>query len=117
MDADAMLTLRSRIPGRRHLAWLLWLALLLPLAQGVAAAHALSHADFRGEQDGKVLHVSHCDLCVVAAAVTGGALPSQPPAVFAEPAGHAAPPAPPAGVLCCAPLRAYRSRAPPFASH
>ena len=114
---DAMFALRSRLLGPRHLAWLLWLALLLPLAQGVAAAHAVSHADFTGERDGKALHISHCDLCLTAAAVTGGALPSQPPALLVDPAPHAMPLAQPVGVMSSAPAWAYRSRAPPFASH
>ena len=54
IGGNAMFALRSRILGPRHLAWLLSLALLLPLAQGVAAAHAVSHADVGSERDGIV---------------------------------------------------------------
>jgi len=35
---------QSRSFLQRHFAWLLWLALLVPVAQGAAAMHALSHA-------------------------------------------------------------------------
>jgi len=114
-----MHALRSRLLAPRHFAWVLWLALLLPLAQGAAAWHALSHtrADASGEQDGKALHSAHCDLCLTAAAVTGGALAGEPPVLAHSSARHAAPLPPPVGVASTAPVRAYLSRAPPFASH
>ena len=112
-----MLALRSRILGRRHLAWLLWLAFLLPLAQGVAAAHAVSHADVRGDVDGKALHGSHCDLCLSAAAVVGGALPGHAPALRVPAAEHEAPQESSIGAWVAAPAHRYRSRAPPFAAH
>jgi hypothetical protein len=114
-----MHALRSRILGRRHVAWLLWLAFLLPLAQTAAAWHALSHtsAELAGEsQDGKALHASHCDLCLTGAAVTGGALPGHAPALPVDATSQAAPSAAPAGVASTAPAHDYLSRAPPFAS-
>ena len=53
-------------PGRWSRKWLLWLALLLPLAQAMAGAHALSHVT--GEKSGDSLaHFVHCDLCLTAA--------------------------------------------------
>jgi hypothetical protein len=114
-----MHALRSRILGRRHVAWLLWLALLLPLAQASAAWHALSHtrAELAGDaQDGKALHASHCDLCLTAAAVTGGALPVHAPAVPIDATSQAAPIAAPGGVASTAPAHDYLTRAPPLAS-
>jgi hypothetical protein len=57
---------RHRLLGPRHAAWLLWLALVLPLAQGMATWHAMSHsrADIAESRGGKALHASHCDLCL-----------------------------------------------------
>ena len=111
--------LRSRLLAPRRFAWVLWLALLLPLAQGAAAWHALSHtgADLSTEQDGKALHAAHCDLCLAAAAVAGGALPGAPPALSFATVRHAV--ARPQAVVAAsvAPAFAYLSRAPPFASH
>jgi hypothetical protein len=112
---------RSRLLGRRHAAWLLWLALLLPLAQACAAWHALSHAraELAGDPaDGKALHpASHCDLCLVAAAVSGGAPPGVAPAVHVDATAHPAPSALQESVRASAPARAYLSRAPPPATH
>ena len=110
---------RSTPLVRHRFAWLLWLALLLPLAQGAAAWHALSHAraDLAGEADGKALHAAHCDLCLTASALATGA-PTGPSASMPGPtARHAPPPPPPAGVVSAVPTPSYRSRAPPFASH
>ena len=110
-----MHALRNRLLGPRHATWLLWLALLLPLAQGMATWHALSHAraDVAERQDGKALHASQCDLCLTAAAVTGGALPGHPPALPADVVAHATPLARLAGRASTAPVLAYLSRAPP----
>src|SRR5512138_2286675 len=113
-----MTTFRHRLLQRRF-AWLLWIALLLPLAEGAAAWHALSHAraEVAGGPDGKALHAFHCDLCLTAAAVTGGALPSVPLAMPALPVREAAPASVDASGRVAPPASAYRSRAPPFASH
>ena len=49
----------------RRFAWLLWLGLLLPVAQAAAACHALSHVRgaANGESDGKrAPPADHCDL-------------------------------------------------------
>jgi hypothetical protein len=65
-------------------SWLLWLALLLPVAQAMADAHALSHV---GEARGDgIVHVVDCDLCLTAAHLAGSA-PAAAPAPL--PAGQA----------------------------
>lgn len=58
-------------------AWLFWLALLLPIAQAVAGVHALSHATGDGQDDG-IAHLVHCDLCLTAANLAGGAPAAEP---------------------------------------
>src|SRR6185369_5026454 len=102
-----------RSPPGRHFAWLLWLALLLPVAQAAAACHALSHAATASdERDNKqLLHEGHCDLCLIGAALGGGALTGAAPASPHPAVRHEAPPA--AAVACpvSSPVRAYLSRA------
>ena len=117
IGAFTMHALRSRIVSQRHFAWLLWLALLLPMAQAAATWHALSHIgiDTSGEVDGKqAQHASHCDLCLTAAAVTGGALPGTPPSLPLLAARHQAPQAAFASLWLALPTLAYLSRAPPL---
>jgi hypothetical protein len=108
----------SRI-SRRCLSWLVWLGLLLPVAQVGAAAHALSHtrADASRDSEGKQApQASHCDLCLIAAAV-GGAAPLGQAATLTLPAiGHELPQAAFADLVPAEPAHAYRSRAPPDAS-
>jgi hypothetical protein len=94
----------------------LWLALLLPLAQSVATWHAHSHTrlDAAGSNEGKqAVHDTHCDLCLTAAAVTGGAMAGEPPALPLHALGHRAPPSDGASVWLASPAHPYRSRAPP----
>lgn len=101
------------------MAWLLWLALLLPFAQAAANWHALSHvqADAAGDRDGKQsLHLAHCDLCLTAAAVTGGAPAAPPTALALRAVRHEAPSQAVATERVAAPVRRYLSRAPPFVS-
>lgn len=102
---------------RRFRAWWLWLALLLPVAQGAAVCHAVSHsrADLdAAADDPRVAHLQACDLCLTlagvgAAAPLGEAARLQPPrARHGLPSGHVR-----AGVVCELGL-AYRSRAPPI---
>lgn len=97
----------------RRLAWIFLLALLLPLAQVSAAAHELSHLNSQGEPGSKSTLVSHCDLCAVAAAVTGGsaAMASALP-LIAGPAPEA-PLAPPLATVASPAFFAFLSRAPP----
>jgi hypothetical protein len=72
----AMQALRPTLSPRRRLVWLLWLLLLLPLAQTAANLHVLSHAasdltggNASGDRKPAIDH-AHCDLCLMAAALT-----------------------------------------------
>lgn len=115
-----MLALRPRPPTQRRFTWLLWLALLLPMAQAAANWHAFSHTGREppGESNGKqALHFSHCDLCLTAAAVTGGALPTAPAVLPIRALHHQAPQAVFASVWLALTALAYLSRAPPLAPH
>jgi hypothetical protein len=105
----------------RHLAWLLCLALVLPLAQGASVWHGLSHgvahavASSEGDADGPLAaHAAQCDLCLLAAAVGGGSVGAQAPALSLLAVRHAAPSVALRSVGRPAPLLAYRSRAPPL---
>lgn len=105
----------------RRLAWLLWLVLLLPLAQSAAAWHAVSHSAAAAgapAHDGKqALHPVHCDLCLAAAALDGGALPTAAQGLAHPAARHQAPQVSPGSPWLPPLTRAYHSRAPPFAPH
>jgi len=114
-----MLAPHSRTVASRRSTWLLWLALLLPMAQAAATWHALSHTgrEASGEANGKqALHQTLCDLCLTAAAVTGGALPVAPPDMPHPAARHEVPLAAFASVWLALPALAYLSRAPPAPS-
>lgn len=111
---------------KQRLTWLLWLALLLPLSQSAAAWHAVSHAAVgsapgsseRPANDHKqALHPVHCDLCLTAAAVGGGALPTAQQWLVHPAARHPAPQALPGSPWLPPRTRTYHSRAPPFAPH
>lgn len=116
---------RLRLPRRISQSWLLWLALVLPLAQSAAQWHGFSHlaaevsaaelsrqtgAQARGQASG---HSIPCDLCLGGAALNFGGLLGTLPELLLQTARHAAPLA----VLPAAwlpPLAlAYLSRAPP----
>lgn len=107
---------------RQRFAWLLWLAMLLPLAQGVASWHAQAHWDLdRPDRTGRFEDQHNapgrlCDLCVIAAAVTGGAAVDNAPPLFVPSTPHAAPAARADGTWCAPALAVYQSRAPPSAS-
>ena len=100
---------------RRHLTWLLWLVLLLPLAQTAASWHVLSHtaSSQTGDDGVQAIGQERCELCLTAAAVLGGA--PQVTACLKALACNAdqttffVPP----GRILPAPERAYNSRAPP----
>jgi len=67
---------------------LLWLALVMALAQTVAVRHAYSHttAETLAQNAGK--HpggLAHCEACIAVAAI-GGAAPPAAPLLFAAPA-------------------------------
>jgi hypothetical protein len=111
-----MHALRHRPAPPRRLAWLLWFALLVPVAQFAAAAHPLSHAaaEARGDLESKrSLNQAHCDLCLVAAAIGVAAPAGAPPAVAALAPHDAAPPMALVAVWLARPALAYLSRAPP----
>ena len=103
--------------SRQHrLAWLLWLALLLPMAQAVASWHGYSHgravAD-EPERDQPASHAVHCDLCLSAAGVANAAPTGQRAGVPHLALGHALAPHAVAGVWLATLALAYLSRAPP----
>lgn len=110
-----LLTRSSRFAASRF-AWLLWLGLLLPVAQLAAATHALSHVRLAGSRDQphpQAPHLAHCDLCLTAAAIGGVA----PPAAVATFVAPTLPSSQPEGFVpalrSVATVLAYRSRAPP----
>ncbi|GAB2583883.1 hypothetical protein GCM10027034_15160 [Ramlibacter solisilvae] len=70
--------------ARRHF-WILLFALLLPFAQLAAAAHEVSHVRTAQEAGSKSgLPGGPCDICAVAAHLSGGAAAS-PPATILHP--------------------------------
>jgi hypothetical protein len=113
---------KSRMPfigsGPRW-AWALLLALLLPLAQGLAARHAITHhATSAPARDAAPSALdATCVQCLLAAPVGGGALPSTPPTFEASDVAHAAPVARHSVGPASALALAYRSRAPPSRLH
>jgi len=114
-----MHALRSRTVLRRLLASLLWLALLLPMAQLAASCHALSHArlDGGGAADPQYApHQARCDLCLTAAAIFAGAPPGEPPSLAPVTIRYAPPRFALITLWVASPARAYLSRAPPIAS-
>ncbi len=120
-------TAMPTLPRALHLnrpgwAWLLWLALLaLPLAQAATHWHGLSHASAAAAgadtTDKQAAHLAHCDLCLGAAALGTGATAGQPSLVMRPAVRHQSPPLGRTGLWVAPAPRAYRSRAPPHASH
>lgn len=105
-----------RRPLRIGLPWLMWLALLLPLAQSAAAWHEVSHtAETAGTFDAgkKALHTAACGLCLASAAMHGAGLACEPPALLHPALGHSQPRLPSPGWQPAAPVLGYSSRAPP----
>ena len=123
-----MLTMRSPLLRRPGFAWVLWLALLLPLAQASAAWHAVTHvgaalgdAERDVERDADIAakhapHLAHCDLCLTAAGIGGAAFAGAPTPTPHPALRHQAPQRAFAGVWAASAPRAYRSRAPPLSS-
>jgi len=112
-------TMNSLEPLRRfaarHAGWLVWLALLLPLAQAAARLHVHQHDEASSALKGKQAAVAAaCELCVVAAAAGGAPLPSVE-APWLPAATPVAAPAIRAVALRVAarPAAPYLSRAPP----
>ena len=119
-----MPTLPRHLHLRRHgLAWLLWLALMaLPLAQVAAHWHGLSHAGAAAaagtdSPDKQVAHLAHCDLCLGAAALGTGATAGQTGLARHAALHHQVPDAGHTSIWLAPAPRAYRSRAPPHATH
>ena len=110
-------TPHHRIALPKRLSWVLWLALLLPLAQSVASWHVLSHtrADAAQAAGEHAYHGAHCSLCVAAAAVHSGGLPSAAPTLAAPSETQALPRSILGSRWIADPPLAYESRAPPFA--
>lgn len=103
--------------SRQHsLSWLLWLALLLPMAQAVASWHGYSHVPVvadEPERDQPAPHAVHCDLCLSAAGVSTAAPTGQRAGVPQLALAHALAPQAGAGVWLATLALAYLSRAPP----
>jgi hypothetical protein len=121
---DLMRARRSSSNLPRGLSWLLWLVLLLPLAQTAAQWHGYGHravavaadAGETREADPQAPHATHCSLCLAAAHLCAGAVPAVAMGV-GLPAGAQVwlSAAPSAGGQAALSL-AYRSRAPPVVS-
>jgi hypothetical protein len=95
-------------------AWLLALALVLPLAQLAGAMHAYVHLqDPAATRSDKHAPASTCDLCVLAAAIGGTAPGSTPASAPLALLAHAAPADPASAPPFAAAPAHYRSRAPP----
>ena len=119
MHGLTMHAYRSSAIPRRHFVWLLWLALVLPTAQAAASWHALSHAmlDARSADDAKQApQLHHCDLCLSAASISGGATVGEPPSLKPVALRHELPRFTLITVWVASSARAYLSRAPPLAS-
>lgn len=107
-----------RLRPPRRFAWLLWLVLAIPFAQGVAARHVLAHAAgdaVAARSDKQALHQAACDLCLAAAAVGSGAPAAGPPPPLPAAGDHEPPVAAASGGPLLLPVRPYQSRAPPLA--
>lgn len=105
--------------SRRRFAWLLWLAVLMPLAQAAAAWHVVAHEGARAATDDGKHGPPHspCDLCLAAAALGSGAPPGKP-AALPCPACAQEMPGADSGADALAPTASvYRSRAPPSVRH
>lgn len=107
------LLLRLRTP-----AWVLWLALALPLMQAAAFGHALGHLAGHGaESTRKATPPGACESCLAGAAL-GSAAPATAQALPPPGLPQAGPPAAwRARTTSAAPRWHYRSRAPPASAH
>lgn len=97
----------------RRFLWSLLLALILPFAQVAAAAHEVSHVR-AALSDKSGAPAPHCDVCAVAAAVTGGGAASEAPALLHAPAAHQQPAARSQAPHAVESAAFFLSRAPPF---
>ena len=107
-----------RIEARRHVAWLMWLAFLLPMAQVAATWHSLSHDVSGTSESSSEKHAarsSHCDMCIAAAAIIGGGLVTAHPSWATGASSDAAPDVVVITSRAASFVQVYLSRAPPVA--
>jgi hypothetical protein len=101
---------------RHSVVWLLAIALLVPLAHIAALAHGFSHihADANSLREGDRKAPSQaCEICLIDAAVTGGALPATVAAPLVIHGPDAAPRHTDTSLQQRQPRLGYLSRAPP----
>jgi len=103
--------------ARRARGWLLAAALLVPLAQAAADWHTVcpGAAERSHASDPPSFQHTNCDLCLSAAALSGGACPSLALPSPQAPAAHESPQATLHRSRTPPPACHYRSRAPPVA--
>ena len=94
---------------------MLALALLLPFAQALAWVHTLSHHSTQRHDTAASQFDAPCAICLSAAPLHGGALPSTQPATLAPPLAQAAPVASGNPAHRHTVTLGYCSRAPPLA--
>ena len=113
-----MRLLRLPLLPRPTLAWLVALALLLPIAQFAAVWHGYTHVVPQSSPDDahrSLPDLAHCDLCLTVASLDNSGPPLIATALrLAPPSSNAAPAAIVPGVASAPALLAYLSRAPPF---
>jgi hypothetical protein len=112
-----MRTLSIFRPSQHRLVWLLWLVLLLPLAQTAANWHILSHAQTSPSdesQNQRAITLDYCGQCLSAAVLTGGSPPSTVSHLSQFSGTHEFPMPDLLGIESTRVVRAYDSRAPPF---
>ena len=117
MPRSAMQKHRSSKTIQGRVTWLLWLALLLPLAQVASTWHQLSHlapAAAALDEGLPSPHTAHCELCFAASAVDAGAWWTPPLSMAGSAAQYARPLILAALATTATLLLAYRSRAPPL---
>ena len=99
-----------------RLRWLLWLVLVLPVAQFTANWHLYAHgaAEAAGQSGNKpLLQHAHCDLCLTAAGMVGGAAPASDSFARFAVASSEAPQGELAAAYFAPAAPVYQSRAPP----
>jgi hypothetical protein len=113
---STLASLQSRLRFAR--SGLLWLALLLALAQTVAIRHGYSHSVAESASTAAGKHsggLAHCQSCIAAAAI-GGAAPPPPALLLAQPITQAPLVSVASVQHAPSPYRPYAIRAPPALS-
>lgn len=119
MPIQPMDSNRRRSSFRHRVAWLLWLALLVPLAQSAAFVHGYSHvrteaSDYRDSDP--ATQANHCALCLTAAALAGGAVLAGESRLFFVAGPDVVPREGATSVWQGLATLGYLSRAPPFSA-